>query len=230
MFLWNWGNGKEHRMKRVLLLVFSVILGVTMFAQQKDVTKFLGIPVDGTKAEMIQKLKLKGYVWNAQKECLEGEFNGRDVEVFVVTNNNKVYRIAVIDAEFSDEIAIKIRFNTLCEQFKNNGKYVAPSDYTIDKNEDISYEISVNNKRYEATYSQISMNDTAGVANYFERNFMKEEIENFSKEQIQDILLEYLVGKWEKRQVWFMIAEKYGRYRIAMYYDNGYNQANGEDL
>ena len=217
-------------MKRVLLLVFSVILGATMFAQQKDVTKFLGIPVDGTKAEMIQKLKLKGYVWNAQKECLEGEFNGRDVEIFVVTNNNKVYRIVVIDAESSDEINIKIRFNTLCEQFKNNGKYVALSDYTIDKNEDISYEISVNKKRYEAVYNQISMNDTAGATNYFKRNFTKEEIENFSEEQMQTILFEYLYEKWEKRMVWFIIAEEYGRYRIAMYYENRYNQANGEDL
>ena len=31
-------------------------------------------------------------------------------------------------------------------------------------------------------------------------------------------------------QVWFMIDERYGRYRILMYYDNGYNQADGEDL
>ena len=32
------------------------------------------------------------------------------------------------------------------------------------------------------------------------------------------------------RQVWFMIDERYGEYRILMYYDNCYNQANGEDL
>ena len=219
-------------MKRVLLLTSLFICGLTIFAQQRDVTKFLGIPVDGTKSEMIQKLKAKGFRWNMEKECLEGEFNGRDVLIFAVTNNNKVYRIVVIDAESSDEINIKIRFNILCEQFKNNGKYVAPSDsdYIIDKNEDIGYEISVNKKRYEATYNQISMNDTAGVTNYFERNFTKEEIENFSEEQIQAILFEYLVGKWEKRQVWFIIAEEHGRYRIVMYYDNGYNQANGEDL
>ena len=32
------------------------------------------------------------------------------------------------------------------------------------------------------------------------------------------------------RQVWFMIDERYGEYRILMYYDNKLNQANGEDL
>jgi 16S rRNA A1518/A1519 N6-dimethyltransferase RsmA/KsgA/DIM1 with predicted DNA glycosylase/AP lyase activity len=33
------------------------------------------------------------------------------------------------------------------------------------------------------------------------------------------------------RQVWFMISENgYNKYTICMYYDNLYNQANGEDL
>lgn len=32
------------------------------------------------------------------------------------------------------------------------------------------------------------------------------------------------------RVVWFMIDEEYGRYKILMFYDNGYNQANGDDL
>lgn len=33
-----------------------------------------------------------------------------------------------------------------------------------------------------------------------------------------------------KKLVWFIIFEKYGRYRIGIYYENLYNQANGEDL
>ena len=36
-----------------------LIVSTTVFAQ-KEVTKFLGIPVDGFKSEMIQKLKAKG--------------------------------------------------------------------------------------------------------------------------------------------------------------------------
>ena len=30
--------------------------------------------------------------------------------------------------------------------------------------------------------------------------------------------------------VWFMIDEMYGDYYILLYYDNGYNHADGEDL
>ena len=35
---------------------------------------------------------------------------------------------------------------------------------------------------------------------------------------------------FEKKSVWFMIHEQYGRYKIIMYYDNEYNHSNGEDL
>ena len=43
-----------------MLLTISTILYA-----QKDVTQFLGIPVDGSKSEMIQKLKAKGYRYNS---------------------------------------------------------------------------------------------------------------------------------------------------------------------
>lgn len=69
---------------------------------------------------MIQKLKAKGFQYNSSGDYLTGEFNGRDVRISVVTNNNKVYRIMVVDDNNSDETSIKIRFNTLCRQFENN--------------------------------------------------------------------------------------------------------------
>ena len=178
----------------MLLLLASV----SAFAQ-KEVTKFLGIPVDGYKSEMIQKLKAKGYKYNSTTDCLEGEFNGKEVQISVVTNNNKVYRIAVFDKNYSNETDIKIRFNTLCSQFENNSKYIGSREQKISDNDDISYEISVENKRYEAAFYQAYDDD-----------------DNF-----EDVL---------NRSVWFMIGDSYGRYRILMFYDNCYNQANGEDL
>mgnify|MGYP000836178473 FL=1 len=83
-------------MKKLLVLSMLLICSAALFAQN-DVTKFLGIPVDGSKSEMIQKLKAKGFQYNSKLDLLEGEFNGRDVEISVVTNNNKVYRIMVMD-------------------------------------------------------------------------------------------------------------------------------------
>ena len=175
-----------------------LIVSTTVFAQ-KEVTKFLGIPVDGFKSEMIQKLKAKGYTYNSTTDCLEGEFNGRDVEIAVVTNNNKVYRIAVFDKNYSNEADIKIRFNTLCSQFENNSKYLGSKEQRIPDNDDISYEIIVNKKRYEASFYQTYADD----------------------DSFEDVL---------NRPVWFMIGEQYGRYRILLFYDNAFNQANGDDL
>ena len=47
-------------MKKVLTVLALLMFSVAVYAQ-KDVTKFLGIPVDGTKSAMIQKLKAKGF-------------------------------------------------------------------------------------------------------------------------------------------------------------------------
>ena len=88
--------------------------------QEKDVTKFLGIPIDGYKSEMIQKLKDKGFVYSNYDDTLSGEFNGSSVTLSVVTNNNKVYRVAVFDTNSYSEGDIKIRFNNLCNQFDNS--------------------------------------------------------------------------------------------------------------
>lgn len=66
------------------------IMAISMSAQN-DVTTFLGIPVDGFKSEMKQKLVSKGFVPKkvGTNEFLEGEFNGTDVHVYIATNNNK---------------------------------------------------------------------------------------------------------------------------------------------
>jgi hypothetical protein len=90
---------------------------------QKDVTTFLGIPVDGTKAEMRNRLIEKGFTYNREQDDFEGEFNGRDVNVSILTNNNRVYRICLIDSYPSSERAIKVRFNTLCYQFAKRKKH-----------------------------------------------------------------------------------------------------------
>ena len=171
------------------------MLCIAVYAQQHEVTQFLGIPVDGTKTAMIQKLKAKGFkTVQGVPDALTGEFNGKDVNLFIGTNNNKVWRIIVADATGTDATNIKIRFNTLCQQFSNNSKYISVSDFSIPSSEDIQYELLVHKKRYEAAFYQKPAEDC------------------------------------ENRTVWFMIGELYGEYQIIMFYENGYNQANGEDL
>lgn len=191
---------KQNEMKKILTFLTLLMLSMVVYAQ-KDVTKFLGIPVDGSKSAMIQKLKAKGFRYDTSSDLLDGQFNGRDVFLKVVTNGDKVYRIGVMDKNYTDESNIKINFNTLCRQFLNNVKYkpAVESDQFIPDDENISYEMTVNKKRYEASFFQLPSEENTN--------------EDFSK-----------------KQVWFMINESYGQYGIMLFYDNAYNQANGEDL
>ncbi|QUB81886.1 hypothetical protein [Prevotella jejuni] len=145
-------------MKKILSVAFLLMLSVALHAQ-KEVTKFLGIPVDGSKSSMIQKLKNKGFVYDPSADYLKGEFNGQRVNVYVVTNNNRVCRIMVCDKTTCDEGQIKIRYNTLCRQFANNQKYVPISAEELSDSEDISYEMTVNKKEYQAGYAQLPADD-----------------------------------------------------------------------
>lgn len=227
-------------MKRIIIICLFVASISCVFAQE-SVTKFLGIPVDGFKSEMIQKLKAKGYQYSAANDCLTGEFNGRDVNIFIGTNNNRVYRILVADANYVSEGDIKIRFNTLCRQFEKNERYIKPSfdDYTITDTEDISYEMTVHNKRYQASYYQVSQKvDSAALAQeiteYIRTKFgSDEDIAKMTEDEKANLfasVMLYTIERYSDNSVWFMISEHYGRYGILLYYDNKKNEANGEEL
>ena len=261
----------------ILILITMLVFPIISDAQEKAL-KFLGIPVDGNKSEMIRKLENKGYVHSRfiDDDVLQGEFNGTDVNIYVVTNNNKVWRIYLADDNPMDEYQIKLRFNTLCEQFSNNSKYTSfNDDQTIPMEEDISYEMSMNDKHYEAVFYQVPevpsfmrdfekyisnlqmpQDSSASVQQkdmielwekvisylslYDEEKFSKynkEFLYNLnlmSKEELLSSVLGFTkdyLSILENRTVWFTISDTLsGEYYISMYYDNGYNQASGEDL
>jgi len=216
----------------VLLLSIILILSESLYAQ-KEKTQFLGIPVDGYKPEMIQKLKSKGFTIDPNsKDALTGEFNGREVKIFIVTNNNKIWRIAVTDANGMNEGDVKIRFNNLLQQFQNNKNYLPTSDstilkYSIPKTENISYELTVNNKRYEASFYQ----KTAAYDSLIDL-IAKESPNDKNGEKLASLIKRTLEESMKSldKSVWFMISEFSGKYYITIYYDNQYNKANGEDL
>ncbi len=238
-------KNKNFTMNKFLLILFmQFLLSATLYAQ-KDVTQFLGIPIDGNKSEIIKKLKDKGFIINPYiKDVLEGEFNGTKVNLHVVTNNNKVYRIMVADANSISETDIKIRFNRLCQQFQNNKKYLSTplldSGYTIPEEEDISYELLVNKKRYEAVFYQQPAKklDTIAFQKELQEVILKkyaiEQLSNPTEEIQKNIIMDgvsYMIDKYSKKMVWFMINEDgYGKYSIIMFYDNEYNKPDGEDF
>ena len=196
-------------MRKFLTLLAMIAISASVFAQ-KEVTKFMGIPVDGSPTEMIKKLKAKGFTTDEDAmqavkrglidldgpEVLIGRFNGERVRVFLGVETNKVWRIFLSDKDSRDETQIKMRFNTLVRQFENNDKYVYFYEQTIADDEDISYQMTVNKKQYEAVFGQKGEDGTVD----------------------------------EKRIVWFTIVEGSDGYHIAMFYENKYNQADGSDL
>lgn len=197
-------------MRKFLTLLAMIAISASVFAQ-KEVTQFMGIPVDGSPTEMIKKLKAKGFKtdegfmrdvkrglidWD-EPEVLTGRFNGTKVRVYILVKTNKVWRIYLVDKDRRDETQIKIRFNTLVRQFENNDKYVPYFDeQTIADDEDISHQMTVNKKRYDAYFLQKGEDGKVDV----------------------------------KRVVWFSILQGSDGYHISMVYDNEYNRADGSDL
>lgn len=229
-------------MKRLLFIVLAMIATITSFAQQKDVTSFLGIPVDGTVLSMKQKLVSKGFVPKkvGTNEFLEGEFNGCNVHVYIRTNNNKVYRIMVADNNNVDEAQIKIRFNNLVSQFENNKRYISLDKYTLSDEEDISYEMTVHNKNYEAAFYQVPNMEKADtlvlqekVRNELLSKYTEAELKNPSEEitkEIANTTIKIGTELMLMKPVWFKIVRVNGEYFICMFYDNEYNRSHGEDL
>ena len=223
-------------------MMIAMTISFASFAQNKDVTTFLGIPVDGTVSSMKQKLVSKGFVPKkfGDEEYLEGEFNGCNVNVYIRTNNNKVYRIMLADNFTVDEAQIKIRFNNLVSQFENNKRYFSLDKYTLSDEEDISYEMTVHNKNYEAAFYQVpDMEKTYTLAlqekvrNELLSKYTEAELKNPSEEitkEIQNTAIKIGMEMMFMKPVWFKIVRVNGEYYICMFYDNIYNQADGENL
>ena len=137
-------------MKKLFFVVLFATISLNALSQ--NVMKFLGIPIDGTKKEMISKLEEKGYEYSSIADALSGEFNGTDVLIKVQTVNNRVWRIAILDATSNDEANIKIRFNTLFDQLSNNGKYDLDDGRKLKDNDNIRYDMTIRKKRFDVSF------------------------------------------------------------------------------
>ena len=225
-------------MKRLFLLA---ILLVSMTASaQRVVTKFLGIPIDGSKKEMIRKLKNKGFHSVPSHDFMRGEFNGEEVLLDIKTYKNKVCRINVVDDNDLSESAVKIRFNNLCRQFLSSKRYTKASDedFIIPEDEDISHEIRVNAKDYFAVfYQEVAPADTVAFNKEIEKYAFENEPADLLDEstdlgqQFKRVYIDlYKLKARLNRSVMFIIFGDNGRYRIGISYVNKWNEAQGEDL
>lgn len=145
-------------MKKTLLIALLSIFSLVTFAQNEGPIKFLGIPIDGPEAQFATKLKAKGFRYNSVYESYKGQFNGRTVDVYVHTNHDIVDRVYVSFPATTEE-NVRQEYNQLLAQFNDTGKYADWSfNEEIPAKEDISYEMTVNNKRYQSSFSYYDNN------------------------------------------------------------------------
>lgn len=146
----------------------------------------------------------------------------------------------VADNNTVDEAQIKIRFNNLVSQFENNKRYIPHDKFTLSDEEDISYEMTVHNKSYEALFYQVPNMEKADtlalqkkVLSELLSKYTEAELKNPSEEitkEIQNTAIKIGTELMLMKPVWFKIVRVNGEYYICMFYDNEYNRSHGEDL
>ncbi len=198
---------------------------------------FLGIPIDGSKQEMIHNLQSKGFVYSSQLDCFSGIINGEQVLVALRIDNGKVCQVIIGNLQTYSEKQVKEKFNNLMKQFNDDPNYIsARLDQTfIDKKE----RISKTGKDYAAYYMQITheldttiwMKDMDKIAKEVAEQFADRDL----SEREQDVLGVYIEQMAIRQQylnniVWFKILKNKKGYSIAIYYDNLYNKSSGSDL
>lgn len=226
-------------MKHIISIITALLVCTGVYAQS-DVTKFLGIPVDGSRKEMVKALKKKGFkASTTDKDALQGTFNGTTVNIYVLETNGKVSRIAVLPLYGGSASDARINFNNLCSQFLGKDNYVAQDndiiiptykDISISSDEDISYEMRVNDKRYEASFIQLPEPRDSILQEIEPLNNVVMTISDDNGNKIDLHSYLEMLTKYSKNSVWFKIEEQYGEFFITLFYDNGNNRANGEDL
>jgi len=237
-------------MKRLLITWLSAIMSFTAIAQQSNTISFLGIPVDGSKAEMENRLRTeKGFFYedNNWQEAgiLTGNFNGYQVHVSISDYNGLVKRV-MVSYPYMSETQVKILYNELFRQLSKNEKYVVnmfDSTGELNEDEDISYEISVNSKQYQNVFVYPPWETLKDYVKRIENVqnpddlSQDEELMSFynsthkdGKEDSAAIL--FWILEHSEGHVWFTIVTgvNYGDYHIILFYDNKKNKANGEDL
>ncbi|MBO5838053.1 MAG: hypothetical protein J6R06_00030 [Bacteroidales bacterium] len=188
-------------MKRIIFAICTILCANVLFAQ-RDATMFLGIPIEGTKSDMIEKLEAFGFSYNSNNGYMEGWFNDEKVWLNLKSQNRKVVEIAVIDKKTRTRNNIINRFNKLVEQFDANKNY--SNLFTPDQKINVSFGHMVT--------------DPAGrSATFFQKD--KYGLPDQEKRVWVEI---------KKKDGLYIISEP--EYYIVIHYENLNNKSNGSDL
>ena len=152
--------------KRIIAFFALIMICMPCLCKDDNILTFLEIPIDGYKHSFERELKWKGFSYNNSKKCYEGQFNGMSSFVYVSSYHNRVDRILVLFPDI-EENYLRIQFNSLLTQLQNNDKYLSSTNNEeIPADEDISYQISVNHKRYIASFNYFGTGKIPMIADF----------------------------------------------------------------
>ena len=135
-----------------LLITLLVFFATTASAQ--EVIDFMGIPMEGTKAEMLAKLKEKGFRETDDPNMLEGLLDDIPVEVAVLDNSRvNVYGIELRHEMGCDEAEAIERYNSLLLKFRNDPKYNDGFSELIPEGEPIAQRLRADTNVYTAYFT-----------------------------------------------------------------------------
>lgn len=221
-------------MKRLFFLI-TVLLSLSHNLYAADgVTQFLGIPVDGPKSEMIQKLKAMGYEYVEGEDFFTGYYFGNPVYLFIQTNNDKVSRIILYDINQRTEEEIKYRFNALYDKFATSDRYVrlGKKDVILTEKDKLAYEMKQHNRIHKAVFRQIKETDpdlnmsmaTAPAVGVRQIELDKLKFDYKERRRRMHARAIGYVNRHNQEsfpsQVWFVISERFGKFGMVMLYDN----------
>lgn len=137
-------------MKKILVLSLALLLCCSMRSQT-----FMGVPVNGSAAEMAKKLEPKGFTKiGPYKESLviEGKYNGKKTNVILCTYEGRVNRVCVNYLTGLTEAQVKQEYNALMEQFRNDPKYTERTPQALIAEDEELTDAKMNNVKFQATF------------------------------------------------------------------------------
>ena len=222
--------------RAILLAVLSLMLSVYAFGKEETI-RFLGIPVDGPKSEMIRKLQAKGYEYVSEEDFFMGFYMGDPVYLFLQVVNEKVSRVIVYDIEQRTEEEIKYRFNSIYGRFASNRRYerLGKKNRILSPEDKLAYEMKRHKYVHKAVFKQVRVDEAdAEIAKTSApavgvRPVDMEQIKGDYRERRRRMharAIGYVnrhTTESYKSQVWFVISERFGKFGVVMLYDNVLN-------
>ena len=196
--------------------------------------KFVGVPIGGTKEQMCNALKAKGFEEKSYEEFMTGMFNGENVKVFISTNHGIVDRIKVLYPSCSEANDTRIKYNTLLSRFNRNAKYVCVNPRPeVLPDEGIYMNLHKNNKYYDAFYfyihPEVNARDWVEELKQEYQKRYNRPLPGLSYEEMEEALfcLPMKVSASVSGVVWFTMTSIHS---IEINYINFKNRPRGEDL